>query len=158
MGEGAKEEMTDMPTSLPRVVFLSREGRLDNEAALCLVIQARGYPLSVIRSVEEMVPAVDAEPGRVIVIADQISTLYEPTSIQGFDDFLHIYGTARMIRDVNLFVIFPGCNEIEKPDTMKSYGNLVTCYIHTPVDPSELVSFLDRVTSDDRFWLPLRRD
>ncbi|WP_319586209.1 hypothetical protein [uncultured Desulfobulbus sp.] len=147
-----------MPTSLPRVVFLSRKGRLGNEDALLLAIRAHGYSLSVIRSVGEIVPAIDAEPGRVIVIADQMSTLYEPTSIKGFDDFLHIYGTARMTRNVNLLVIFPGCNEIEKPDTMKSYGNLLTCIMFTPVDPQELVQFLDRASDNEKYWLPLRRE
>jgi hypothetical protein len=147
-----------MSTPLPRVVFLSCEGRLGNEAALRLTIQARGYSLSVIRSVKEMVPAIDAEPGRVIVIVDQMSTLYEPINIQGFDDFMYIYGTSRMTRDVNLFVIFPGCNEIEKPGTMKSYGNLLTCIMFTPFDPQELVQFLDQASDNDKYWLPLRHE
>lgn len=147
-----------MPTSLPRVIFLAREGRPGNESALLLAIRARGYLVTAIRSVDEMVPAIDSEPGRAIVIADLMSTLYEPTKIDGYDDFLHVYGRARMTRDVTLFVIDPGHDEAEQPDTMIGYGRLVTCYLRAPVNPFQLVQFLDKTAGDEQCRLPLRHE
>ncbi len=132
------------PGNRTRVLLMARPGRLANENALIGMLHGSGYGMSVLRDVPRLISEIGRQTeSRPIAVVNLLSTCDDTKSIDGYDRFLHEYARVRRQAGSRLIVITPECGT--GPDTSAGYGDLVTAYIGVPVDPAELLRYVDRI-------------
>ena len=120
------------------ILLLSKPGLLKSEARLLDILRVSGYQVQQIDRLPERFPN-----GRTILMVDLFSTLSDFQNIQGYVDFLRAYWRLSQSASVRLVVIYSCPSEVP---VMLGYGTLVDCYITETIAPSELGSFLQRLS------------
>jgi len=112
--------------------------------------------MTVVRDVTSLLSTLECEQDVCqVAIVDINSTMQSFDYAYGYRDFLRLYARTRLSHDVNLIVIQPKIDQ-RPPSTIFGFDHLVTCYISQPVNPAELLRFLNRIAEDENKWIPLR--